>query len=98
MATTSWSGDRTSFPSATRRAILRRDPTCVLCGQRPSTIADHEPNYVELRRAGVADPHAIEFGQGVCEQCHDVKTRDEQARGCNRWRLPAEPHPGLRTT
>lgn len=92
---TSWSGDRRAFPPSIRAAILRRDPVCVACGSRPSTIADHEPNYVELVRAGVPDPHSIEYGQGMCKPCHDIKTATEQRAGRNRWRLQPEEHPGL---
>lgn len=90
-----WDGERGTFPPAVRRAILRRDRLCVTCGVRPSTIADHEPNYVELVRAGVEDPHHIRFGQGMCAPCHDEKTRREQQRGRLRWRLQPEAHPGL---
>lgn len=92
---TSWSGDRRGFPDRIRAAILARDPICVICGDNPSTIADHEPSYAELRRMGVSDPHSIEYGQGVCDQCHEVKTRAEQQRGRDRWRLKPEAHPGL---
>lgn len=95
MTNTSWSGDRTAFPPRTRRAILHRDPICVACHSRPSTIADHEPNYAALVRAGVPDPHDIQYGRGMCRPCHDAKTRTEQRAGQARWRLPAEPHPGL---
>ena len=93
MANTSWSGTRTSFPARTRAAILARDPMCVACHERPSTIADHEPNHATLVRMGVPDPHDIRWGQGMCKQCHNAKTEAEKAAGRQRGKRPARRHP-----
>lgn len=104
MGNTSWSGERTSFPPARRRRILKRHPTCQCngcphCGTRctaPSTIADHQPNYATLIRAGVTDPHDERYGRGMCAPCHDHKTRGEQRAGQQRTsrKRPPEQHPG----
>jgi len=96
---TSWSGDRVGFPTAVRRFILARDPVCVWCRVRRSVIADHIVNVAMARRAGwprkmIDDPAN---GQGMCRECHDVKTKAEQERGRqlrSRKRL-REKHPGL---
>lgn len=92
----SWSGDRIAFTPPRRRRILRRDPVCVWCGQRPSTIADHRIPVVEARRLGIDDQDE-ENGQGMCAPCHDVKTKQEIARGRARKARKRQPeqHPGI---
>ncbi|MEM8619842.1 MAG: HNH endonuclease signature motif containing protein [Actinomycetota bacterium] len=91
--TGSWSGRTRSFPGPVRRRILERDPICAACHQRPSTIADH---IVPVAEGGGDDESN---GQGLCDPCHDVKTRSEidrgRARRQARGQLPAERHPGL---
>lgn len=100
MANTSWSGKRTAFPPRIRRLILTRQPECATgCGQ-PSTIADHIINHPTAIRAGwtLEQYHSPTNGQGLCEPCHTLKTRDEQAEGRNRkhtrLHLPTAKHPG----
>lgn len=105
---TSWSGQRHSFPARTRRAILRRDPTCQL-GYTGCTIdsteADHIIGHADATAAGW-DPADIDDennGQGVCQPCHLQKTARERARGQQRSQSdprrqrarPTERHPGL---
>lgn len=92
---TSWSGRRSSFPSAIRKRILERDPICAICHEQTSTIADHEPNYMTLVRLGVPDPHDPKYGQGLCSPCHDIKTLAEAAAGRKRMKGRREPrrHP-----
>ena len=98
---TSWSGQRRSFPTATRQAILHRDGyRCVDCGH-------HDPTGQTLRADHIT-PHAeggtdhITNGATRCDDCHERKTRTEQARGrdrrTRRLHQPDHPHPGLRTT
>jgi 5-methylcytosine-specific restriction endonuclease McrA len=95
---TSWSGDRRSFPKATREKILRRAHyTCQLnyagCLRR-ATQADH----IVPRAEGGTDHDSN--GQATCAACHNTKTRNEQARGRARTparQRPTEPHPGLVT-
>lgn len=92
----SWSGTRRSFPTATRRRILARDPICRWregCTQ-PATIADH---IIPVAEGGSDDESN---GQGLCAEHHDRKTRDEQARGRARrsTRRPERPHPGVKAS
>jgi 5-methylcytosine-specific restriction protein A len=74
-----------------RKEVLARDVTCVLCGVRPSTVADHiQP---------MTDDHRLEALQGVCEPCHRQKTAQEAAaaRVASRRpgrKRPTEEHPG----
>lgn len=75
-----------------RKQVLERDRTCVLCGVRPSTIADH--------KQAMTDDHRLEALQGVCDPCHRQKTAQEAAAAraaayrVNRYR-ETEQHPGL---
>ncbi|MFF1655801.1 HNH endonuclease [Streptomyces sp. NPDC058255] len=75
-----------------RAAILERDPVCVLCGVRESTVADHI--------VPKDDHHEPEDLQGVCEPCHRQKTAQEAAAFRAAAPRPTrrrgdEPHPGL---
>ena len=94
--TTSWSGQRRSFPTAVRQLILRRaggqcqhtDEHGTRC-TNPATVADHIVPHAE---GGTDDPTN---GQALCDPHHNTKTRAEQARGRAR-RNPkrrTEPHP-----
>lgn len=87
---------RVGFPPPTRRAILARDPICQACGTAPSTDADH---IVPVAEGG---SEHITNGQGLCAECHQVKSDAERQRGLARGnqRRPREqrkpePHPGL---
>lgn len=97
----SWSGERTAFPSSTRKRIMARDPICVLCKVNPSTVADHFPSYMELTLAGVNDPHDERFGRGVCDECHEPLTKQQQRDGIERLKarrthpMGRRPAPGL---
>lgn len=69
-----------------RNQILDRDPICVLCGLRESTVADHFPmSRQELIAAGL-DPNDPGAGRGLCKQCHDRETARHQPGG---WHRPA---------
>lgn len=86
-----------AYPTVMREAILRRDPVCRCKGCRhcevgcrqAATEADHIVPVAEGGRDTMAN------GQGLCAGCHAWKTRQETIRGMNRWKLPAERHPGL---
>lgn len=55
-------------------AVLARDPLCVICGIRISTVADHHPlERRELVARGL-DPNDPERGRGLCSGCHNAKT------------------------
>ena len=102
--TTSWSGQRRSFPTTTTRRILTRDGECQLrypgCTSQADE-ADHIIPHAEATRLGW-DPADIDDetnGQAVCRHCHTIKTRSEQTTGANRRRAqarrPMSKHPGL---
>ena len=104
--TTSWSGQRRSFPTKTRRLILNRDPECQLrypCCTIVSTEADHIIPHGQALALGwdQADIDDPRNGQGVCIPCHQVKTRAEQTAGRQQAaakrsrKRPTERHPGL---
>lgn len=57
-----------------RTTILRRDRTCTLCRQAPSTELDH---VIPLALGGTNAPRNL---RGVCSDCHAGLTR-EQRRG-----------------
>ncbi len=66
-----------------RRAVLRRDPLCVLCGS-VSTIADHHPLSRRELAAQRLDPNDPARGRGLCKPCHDSETSTHQPGGWNR--------------
>ena len=66
-----------------RNAVLTRDPICVLCGIRLSTVADHYPqSRKELLELGL-DPNDPQCGRGLCKTCHDRETAQNQPGGWN---------------
>lgn len=68
--------------------ILNRDPTCQVCGLRPSSQVDHI-------RPG--DDHRDRNLQGICSLCHGLKSAREGSRaaGFHGRKRPVENHPGL---
>lgn len=94
----SWDRPRKeNFPPAVRKVILHRDRICAHCGEAPSTQADH------IKPVSEGGDHSPSNGQGLCDPCHDRKTRAEAKRGYKRWndrdrprqqRKP-EKHPGI---
>lgn len=68
-----------------RRAVLRRDPICVVCGREFATVADHWPtSRKDLIAQGVKDPDALSRLRGLCAGCHGSETAREQPGGWNR--------------
>ncbi|GFH34306.1 holin [Streptomyces pacificus] len=64
-----------------RPGVLAKNPTCVLCGQRPSVHADHHPlSRRELVQQGL-DPHDPRRGRGLCGPCHSSETAKAQPGG-----------------
>lgn len=86
-----------AFPPAVKRAILKRDRWCAQCGERASTQADH------IKPIAEGGANTLDNGQGLCDPCHDAKTRREAQRGYRRWNTerrptnkhPSEQHPGI---
>jgi 5-methylcytosine-specific restriction endonuclease McrA len=60
----------------TRLIIFKREPLCVVCGHRASTVADHHPLEAReiVQRYGVNEFYNPQRSRGVCKQCHDSKT------------------------
>ena len=102
MANTSWSGQRQSFPRATRRRILQRDGECQLrldgCTGQPDE-ADHIVSHANALRLGwtQAEIDHADNGRAVCRSCHAIVTRSQQTAGRARRavRRPVSKHPGL---
>jgi len=68
-----------------RRAVLRRDRMCVICGTARSKVADHWPDSRrDLLAASVEDPDAPYRLRGLCRPCHSRETAREQPGGWNR--------------
>ncbi len=104
---TSWSGARTSFPAATRRAILRRDPQCTLRLEGctgDSEEADHIISWPDAQALGWTEHeyHEATNGRGVCRSCHRIRTLAQIAAGRAAYyarrstKRPPKKHPGLK--
>lgn len=66
-----------------RIAVLQRDPICVECNLRFSTVADHYPlSRKELIDRGL-DPNDPARGRGLCAPCHGRETARNQPGGFN---------------
>jgi len=57
-----------------REHVLARDPVCVLCLARPSTVADHYPTERRDLVTQGLDPDDPDRGRGLCKPCHDRHT------------------------
>lgn len=63
-----------------RRRVLRRDPRCVLCGEK-STDADHFPTSRRELVARGLNPNDPAYGRGLCHSCHSAQTSVNQPGG-----------------
>lgn len=69
---------------AARRRVLLRDPVCVVCKVRFSTVSDHWPDSRrDLIAMGVPDPDSPDLMRGLCHPCHSSETAREQPGGWN---------------
>ena len=68
-----------------RREVLHRDPVCVICHLRLSTIADHYPHSRRELIELAMNPDDPTRGRGLCKPCHDRHTATEQPGG---WHTP----------
>lgn len=66
---------------AFREAVLQRDPICVLCRVRWSTVADHFPDSRRDLEAVGLDPNDPARGRGLCTPCHSIETARHQPGG-----------------
>jgi len=64
-----------------RPAVLARDPICVVCHVRQSTIADHYPLSRKELLANGMDADNPAHGRGLCKTCHDRETAHHQPGG-----------------
>ena len=71
-----WSGAKYGKHfDANRLLVLERDPMCVFCGKRPSTIAHHHPfSRRRLAAMNVKDKDGLEWLVGSCASCHSGRT------------------------
>ena len=58
-----------------RRQTLKEEPTCRICGVRPSTTVDHIVSKAE----GGSD--ARDNLRGACKICHDRRSQQQAAKG-----------------
>jgi hypothetical protein len=100
----SWRATRTQPTAAQRRRVLERDPLCRLRYPGVCTGYSTEVDHVVAGSVGHVTDDEL---QGVCHDCHQRKSRREQAAAAaasNRQRAaarrarprPPAPHPGRR--
>ena len=56
---------------ALRHVVMVEEPVCSICKRRPSVQVDH---IVPVSKGGKDDRQNL---QGVCLECHELKTRDD---------------------
>ncbi|MFP3987099.1 holin [Streptomyces sp. E11-3] len=66
------------------KPVLARDPVCVVCGEVPSTEADHWPRSRKQLIAEGLDPNDPRHSRGLCSTCHKRETARRQPGGWNR--------------
>lgn len=54
-----------------RETVLIEEPICRICKRRPSTQVDH---IIPVSQGGTDERDNL---QGICEPCHDKKTRED---------------------
>lgn len=65
-----------------RKRVLRRDPVCQMCEERPAEEVDH---ITPLAEGG---DDSMENLQGLCESCHSKKTIKETDQGPREYDYP----------
>jgi 5-methylcytosine-specific restriction enzyme A len=82
----------------TRARILKRDPVCMVCKERPSSQVDHKIKAIDKPELRFADFNL----RGLCQFCHSQKTIADQKnipvkpprRGSDETGMPTDPtHP-----
>lgn len=74
-----------------RKRVLQAQPLCVHCLQRGVTrLATTVDHIVPVCKGGADDPHDDSNRQGLCEQCHAIKTAadlnyDRTTIGADGW-------------
>jgi 5-methylcytosine-specific restriction endonuclease McrA len=69
------------WTNGTRLIVLRRDPLCMECGHRASSVADHHPLSAReiVEQLGRAEFYNPTRCRGLCKSCHDSKTAREDS-------------------
>jgi 5-methylcytosine-specific restriction protein A len=62
-----------------RKQVLDEEPFCRLCLERGLYVASDVVDHIVNLAAGGSDDRANK--QGLCDPCHDAKTREEARRG-----------------
>jgi len=66
-----------------RAELFARDPLCAECRrQGVVTLATQRDHVIPLEEGG---QDVAANTQGLCEPCHDAKSKAERARGLRRW-------------
>jgi 5-methylcytosine-specific restriction protein A len=60
-------------PHGLRRVVLARDPVCMMCERKASTVADH----IRPHRGVWLLFCDLDNLQGICDECHSLKTAKE---------------------
>lgn len=66
-----------------RKAVLARDPVCVICKAALSVIADHYPLGRDELVAQGLNPDDPKYGRGLCRSCDSRQTAARQPGGWN---------------
>lgn len=67
-----------------RASLFSSNPLCVECSkQGRTTLAIHRDHITPLAEGGLDDASNV---QGLCEECHEVKSAAERVRGQRRVR------------
>jgi 5-methylcytosine-specific restriction endonuclease McrA len=61
-------------PHGLRKAVLARDPVCMICHRNPATVADHKIPHRGNWNLFTDLAHNL---WGICETCHSRKTAME---------------------
>lgn len=68
-----------------RAALFAHNPLCVECERHGrTTLATQRDHLIPLAEGGLDDASNV---QGLCEDCHEVKSKAERLRGQRRSRL-----------
>ena len=66
-----------------RATLFRREPLCAECERHDRVAVATQRDHIVPLSEGGADDASNE--QGLCAECHEVKSKAEAARGVRRW-------------
>lgn len=73
-----WEGYGPEY-NALKRQVLREEPVCYLCAERPSQTADH---VIPRSQGGMTVRSNL---RGACNPCHRIKSHREAVNGKKAW-------------